>query len=264
MEWWGNSYQFASPSQLWTFSAITTALWLDTSDESTMTIVSGACSELRDKSGNIRHAAQATSSSRPTVLTSFLNGRTALDFNGTSSEMSIANVGLLRSPNQTLVVAAVRDNAVGRNEIPFAISDPGIGDGFVDIPRWSDNNTYSQVGYASNRPVALSAVSNSFYVNVITGGAVQQIYTNGSLVATGSTQSTANFVGGTIIGSFGSGRAVSPSIRFFDGKVLQSVLIPQVVDNNLRQIFEGYLAHFYGSAASLPANHPYKNAPPYL
>ncbi|MFI0461766.1 MAG: hypothetical protein ACH36C_06930, partial [Ilumatobacteraceae bacterium] len=43
------------------------AVWLDASDVSTITSSGGLVSEWRDKSGNARHAVQATSSSRPTL-----------------------------------------------------------------------------------------------------------------------------------------------------------------------------------------------------
>jgi len=43
------------------------ALWLDASDASTVTSSGGLVSEWRDKSGNARHAVQATSGSRPTL-----------------------------------------------------------------------------------------------------------------------------------------------------------------------------------------------------
>lgn len=43
------------------------AVWLDASDASTITSSGGLVSEWRDKSGNARHAVQATSSSRPTL-----------------------------------------------------------------------------------------------------------------------------------------------------------------------------------------------------
>ncbi len=49
----------------WTPGDITTQLWLDAADESTLTVVDGAVSEWRDKSGNDRHFAQGTADRRP-------------------------------------------------------------------------------------------------------------------------------------------------------------------------------------------------------
>lgn len=55
----------SADAQPWTPAAITTALWLDAADSSTITLNGSTVSEWRDKSGNARHAAQATAASQP-------------------------------------------------------------------------------------------------------------------------------------------------------------------------------------------------------
>lgn len=68
------------------------ALWLDGSDAATrfdsvsggslVTTNGASVARLEDKSGNARHATQATPTSRPTLVTSAQNGRDALNFDG--------------------------------------------------------------------------------------------------------------------------------------------------------------------------------------
>jgi hypothetical protein len=53
------------PPAFWSPADITTALWLDAADASTVTMANGAVSEWRDKSGNARHANQGTAARRP-------------------------------------------------------------------------------------------------------------------------------------------------------------------------------------------------------
>lgn len=58
------------------------ALWLDANDSSTITLNSTTVSEWRDKSGNARHAAQATAALQPTFTANAVNGKSALTLTG--------------------------------------------------------------------------------------------------------------------------------------------------------------------------------------
>ena len=63
----------SSPTQL-----ASLAVWLDAADATTVTLNGSTVSEWRDKSGNARHAAQATAASQPTYTAADLNGRATL------------------------------------------------------------------------------------------------------------------------------------------------------------------------------------------
>lgn len=63
-------------------------LWLDASDASTFTLNGSTVSEWRDKSGNGKHAAQATAADQPTYATNVVNGRSAVVFDGSSDHMA--------------------------------------------------------------------------------------------------------------------------------------------------------------------------------
>ena len=259
MEWWGNSGLF---QQLWTPAQITTSLWLDAADASTITTVSGAVSEWRDKSGNARHATQTSASNRALLANASLNGLAGIDYDGADDDHVLANVSALNSVNQTFFIVASRDNAAGRTEIAFSIGNNSDSNGIIDAPRWSDNTMFSQLGYLSNRPVSQSIITTAPYMNCVTGGTVQLSYTNDTLIGTGTTQSASPFSvanGGFI----GSGRAVSTANRYFDGKIYELVIVPSVATTALRQTVFGYLAHKWGLTANLPAGHPYKTSPPY-
>lgn len=58
------------------------ALWLDATDEGTITSSSGNVSQWDDKSGNGRNVVQATGSSQPTTGVETINGLNALGFSG--------------------------------------------------------------------------------------------------------------------------------------------------------------------------------------
>jgi len=57
-------------------------LWLDASDETTITESSGAVSQWDDKSGNSRHAVQGTGSAQPSTGVATINGINVIRFDG--------------------------------------------------------------------------------------------------------------------------------------------------------------------------------------
>lgn len=252
-----------SGGTLWSPANITTSLWLDAADASTITTVSGAVSQWNDKSGNARHATQGIAVNRALLANAALNGLAGIDYDGVNDDHELANVSGLNSVSQTFFIVASRDNATGVAEIAFAIGSIATGSGLSDAPRWTDNVMYSQAGYVINRPTPTSVITNAPYINCVTGGTVQLSYTNETLIGAGPEQSTANFSvdGG---GSIGSGRAISGSIRYFNGKIYELIILPQVASTALRQTVSGYLAHKWGLAANLPSDHPFKTSPPML
>lgn len=64
------------------------ALWLDASDASTITLNGSTVSEWQDKSGNGKHAGQATAVDQPTYTANVVNGRSAVVFDGSSDHLS--------------------------------------------------------------------------------------------------------------------------------------------------------------------------------
>ena len=75
----------ASSGAEWSPIALSPRLWLD--DSTSVTDVSGAASEWQDKSGGELHVVQGTAGSRPSILSSAVNGRRALQFDGSNDHM---------------------------------------------------------------------------------------------------------------------------------------------------------------------------------
>lgn len=259
------SFMYLNPDTfgLWSPSQIGTELWLDGSDSSTITETSGAISQWNDKSGNIINTYPVNSSASPTYLSNGINGNPSIDFNGTSHELLIppSKLSLFGSFNTSFAIVAKRDNSAGRTEITFAIGNQTYGNGISDLPRWTDNIMYSQIGLLSARPTPTSVINDQPYINCVTGGSLQLSYTNGELIGTGLAQSTSSnyYAEG---GAIGSGRAVSSSGRYFDGKIAEVIIFSSVLSTNERQKVEGYLAHKWGLTANLPSDHPYKTGAP--
>ena len=79
--------------------------WIDFSDTSTHTEVSGNLSQVDDKSGNGNHAVQATAGERPTTTT--VSGMTMGDFDGVDENMTIPNAAELNPEAETFTIFVV-------------------------------------------------------------------------------------------------------------------------------------------------------------
>jgi len=126
------------------------ALWLDASDTSTITLDgSNNVSEWRDKSGNARHASQATTTQRPSYTSSNqINGVNAPRFDGTDDFLATSNVTL---GVMTIFAVVTARWTVAENAAFFG-------------QNWTTNKSVGRVGapgydYVSND---LRAVTNSF------------------------------------------------------------------------------------------------------
>lgn len=100
---------------------------------------------------------------------------------------------------------------------------------------------------------------------------VSQTYT----LANGTSGPLAMYLNGTLIGvvtaekisTSGHGQSLSIGMisntltNVFDGEVAEVIGYQGSVDNTDRQKIEGYLAHKYGLAESLPSSHPFRNTP---
>jgi len=91
-------------------------LWLDASDETTITESSGAVSQWDDKSGNANHVSNGTAAEQPTTGTRTINSLNALDFDGGDVLEASPGVGITGSSNRTMI-AVFEPDSVG-NE-PF-------------------------------------------------------------------------------------------------------------------------------------------------
>ncbi|MFM6272695.1 MAG: hypothetical protein ACKPFA_40420, partial [Dolichospermum sp.] len=68
--------------KLRTPAQISTDLWLDAADSSTITLNGSTVSQWNDKSGNGRNAIQATATNQPAYTANGLNGKPVLTFDG--------------------------------------------------------------------------------------------------------------------------------------------------------------------------------------
>ena len=242
--------QFGNVTGTWTPAQISTSLWLDAADASTITIATGV-SQWNDKSGNGWNATQVTSANQPTPGVD--GGVNCLSFDGNDS-MTLGN----------LMASATSGFYIGL--IKFT-SDPTSGD------TTTAGMPYAQE--AGENPVFWS--SGGIYEEW--GGNIRSLFGNPTPSLTNWTiyqvqnDGTSNGhivrINGEILGTATSSVAwsVTPRIGgngtfFFNGKIAEIITLNRIPTQLEREYLEGYIAHKWGLTSSLPNDHPYKNAAP--
>ena len=248
--------------RLWTPADITTALWLDAADASTITTVSGAVSEWRDKSGNARHATQSTAASRPAYTNAGQNGLNVLTLDGSNDWLSLPDSTNPSSGNATFVACKPNHTAIGGFLIGRAYNwgswqlasiatgasaRYGMGRNTVDetvavLTGLTNNTTKILTGTYDNTNVRVSSNGGSF---VSTAYTPNPTYSASDATSIGVARDT-------------SGNIASP----FRGDLYEIIVFHTAPTQDTIDRVQGYLAHKWGLAGNLPAGHPYKSAAP--
>ena len=242
----------------WDPSLISTALWLDAADASTITQSGGAVSQWSDKSGNSKHVFQATPSLQPTYSSAILNSLPVIRFDGSDDRLATSAALLTQQTFGIYAITANRNPAGESGTMGQYILD--------DVGRtlFFQNGITTRLGAMfSGQGIAVYAgtANSQFHIFGYEGNNVSYtLHYEGASVATGSIagssiSNTTFKIGET---AAGSGGLFFPAA--LDAAEIVITLAPLSVAE--RQKLEGYLAHKWGLTANLPAAHPYKNSVP--
>jgi hypothetical protein len=249
---------------LWTPAQISTALWLDAADASTITTVSGAVSQWNDKSGNGRNASQATATNRPALTANGQNSLNVLTFDGVNDWLLL--------PDST--------NPSGANAVFAACKPNHVNVGCFIIGRayywgsWSIISTATGAGVrytigrsgideAASNVSSLSNNTDKIFTGVYNNANVQLSVNGGSFTNTSYTQNPT--YDGRDSTTIGVARNTSNDIASpLAGPLYEIIVLHSAPSQSTIDRVQGYLAHKWGLAANLPSDHPYKTAPPLL
>jgi len=227
--------------RLWSPNVFRLAAWYDAAELSTITTVSGAVTDWRDKSGNGRNLTGMTS--RPTYAANGLNNRPALSWpTSGGAQVGMTWTGAAFNPVRTFGVARYEGpTPFGQTSGLMSYNFSGVIDitltGTTD--RWLFDRLVFLNGSESSSDVALPAVASPFlWVDNVTPTAGR----------------TTIWIGNDRGGS-------SPAWRGKISEVVSTLFEPTLRD---RRTIEGYLAWKWGLEANLPANHPFRNRPPLI
>lgn len=274
----------ATSDELWLPDQLGAALaiWFDADDASTLTIVSNAVSEWRDKSGNNRHVSQATAGNRPAYVTNVLDGKPVVRNTSASSPghyLTGTGTGLFRNvgvatwvvvakyatttPNPNNAMLVFCSNGSNTNTRFGLTATPSPGSGQLAVGgRRLDTDSYTTAVSTTTR----ASVSGSHFIEVGQAdyaNAQANHWTNGTQDMTaaafqtaGSTSNT-NPVGIALFNSSGTTLQVAQNTE-----LAEAIAIHGTLSSEDREKLEGYLAWKWGLEANLPSGHPYENAAP--
>jgi hypothetical protein len=242
----------------WTPTQITTSLWLDAADASTITLNSTTVSQWNDKSGNSRNFSQATAGNQPTYQASGINSKPSVAFTGSNDNFMTAS-SVLSSGSTAGSIFWVQtteaDPSTNANNFGSLISQDWGSDAFANHVPYTDGNIYF-AGFSTSRPnvgnPSSSLVNPRILSHQSTNGSVA-FYIDGSSLFTSASNTFSNPATTKRIGQAGSQ---------FTGQVAELIVLSNIPTTTERQLIEGYLAWKWGLQANLPIDHPYKYSAP--
>jgi hypothetical protein len=242
---------------VWNPSMISTALWLDAADASTVTTESGAVSQWNDKSGNGRNVTQPIDFRRPAYDSTGFNNRPTLIFDGSTDFLLTAAFAV---PTNFTCVAVCTLLANGL--FPILISNAAFElRGVETTAKPSIANVSNNTGAGILAPAATPVTTTDSLLNTTNILVGQIIGTSTTLRQNGSLRDTRTSL------------AVSPSSQFrsigarSNNTLHANARISEVIELGdasvaVQERIEGYLAHKWGLTANLPNDHPYKTVGP--
>ncbi|MFM6881720.1 MAG: hypothetical protein ACKPKK_13905, partial [Dolichospermum sp.] len=222
--------------KLRTPAQISTDLWLDAADSSTIILNGSTVSQWNDKSGNGRNAIQATAANQPAYTANGLNGKPVLTFDGIN-DFLVSSTGTY-GPNVSIFAVARQDGGSSYQRIV------NIGNGLDHFGFFGSFNgnfaTFFGNGSQWNDTTANSpsiAVTSARVLGVVnpTSGSVATPYVDG--IAQNTKTGTMGISNGVDIGAI-----QSPNTQFWFGIVAEIIIVNSAVTTTVRQLIEGYLA----------------------
>lgn len=241
----------------WSPADITTELWLDASDASTITESLGLVSEWRDKSGSNNDAAQTVAASQPQTGVDTIGGNNAITF---SKDFLVLDpsVDFSQYKNQELF-AVMQANNDGTDKGFFTQFD-GASNCFIH--RYN-GDTMKIAFFAQTSGIQVVETPQSS----LTSDLIYSAYANSSEIAVKLSQAT-SYTTASIPQSLANATSQvgiggrSNGINTFNGKIGELVFVPNSLSSDDRYRMEGYLSWKWGLESLLPVGHPYKLSPP--
>lgn len=234
--------------------------WYDAADTTT-TILSGAnVTRWNDKSGSGFNAV-SPAGSNPTLRSAGLNGLNTIIFNGTSQFFQLQGANMLDFNTNDFAVFSVAQLNLNNN-LQNLISKNS-----PSRPQWRlsmENNQIQSAVFDIATGSGVSSGTPSAGWAVLSGMTYRN--TGNIVVINGTAASAGTIVGGSLTNSvnttIGAGFTFGTYTRFWAADIAEIVVFNTSLRLFQRQQVEGYLAWKWGLQGSLPASHPFRNAPP--
>ena len=251
-----NPYSFSAP---WTPAQITTAMWLDASDASTVTTVSGAVSQWNDKSGNARNATQTTAANRPAYTTAGLNSLNVITFDGSNDHLVHS---FSASPAPHSIYAVTRRLTGGNGNYFVLVSCISASSAFGAVMHAKIEGSANWGSYINSWTSADYSLLDTWRIV----GIVSPTSTSGTELYRTDGTSVGKSYASRYAGDGTARRAIGGDPGFntgyFSGNAGEIIVTTSALSTSDCEKMEGYLAHKWALTGSLPAGHPYKTVAP--
>lgn len=249
--------------RLWSPAQVRASLWLDAADISTLTLQGSGVSQWNDKSGNGKHASQATSSQRPVYSSTGFNGRPSITFTSAASSWFQGN-------------ALTTGTYTGPLNVAYVATRTGLGGAIFTERNNAQLKTFSWVSLAGAYYISSDGF-NSAGNQTISLTTFNKLASNGSIIihrhlygirdtlrVNGAAETVLGGTGTSITGSVG-GYRIGRRERtdwFWDGQINEIIATTASLSDVGSQTLEGYFAWKWNIA--LAASHPFVNRPPLI
>lgn len=230
---------------LWTPANISTAVWLDAADTSTITLNESTVLQWSDKSGNSRHVSQTTVSLQPTYRTAVLNGLNGVDF--------FSNKGLVAATSNPVVQFVA---TVIKSQNATWASYHAMFDSRSTATRIGSLRSAGGVSFYASIPAETASAAWENGTGISPGLGPFSAINLPQIIEFTVAPGRGNPMNGITVGNFDNQPSGGSGMQY---EIIALSAVPSPED---RQRIEGYLAWKWGLQANLQVNHPYRNAAP--
>lgn len=225
------------------------SLWLDAADRSTLTLSGPNVTQWNDKSGNLRHATQATAARQPTWAN---NAITFVSANQKYLSLPDGSLWVGNASSSHFIVFSYT-NAANTGSI---LLNQGVTTGNLTIKLFTNGNILYDTWAASPLQNFGTLTINTTYIVSYTFNLPESLispYINGTI---GTTRAQGSF---TVSGTNATIGAEVSGSRYGDCIIKEIIAFNKFINKTEQQLIEGYLAQKWGLTTNLGSTHIFKN-----
>lgn len=236
------------------------ALWIDFSDASTVTTVSGNISQVNDKSGNGLNYTQGTVANRPGYPSAVQNGLNVARFDGGNDRLSLGSSDLGRNLSGATIYVVRRPDVVnngGANQGLFAVTTPTSSLNRLYVYLAATTGALAHGGRTDDSDGFAAAFSSTaastslFEVQVgVFDYANTDLFTylNKSLLTSNTSYQSATATSNTASNNSQIGATANGGTQFFDGDIGEILVFHAKHNDSIKQNVTDYLMVKWGLA----------------